>query len=257
MINELDDLQSNYEKAEYLQSIVISRATGGETNDEHYKEIRKEFLDNSNYKNLLPIFIKHSRNLEQFWQFIKGKYGTYAERRSYIWEEFKPLFETLELSNSTPAEKTITSSLNQFDADGVHYAWTKALERKANDPDGAITIARTMIETVYKNILDKMGISYSSNIDLSELYKLVANELNLTAEQHTEKIFKQILGGCSSIVNGLGNLRNKLGDAHGQGVKKIKPKTRHAELAVNLAGSMSLFLIDTYKEKSASSPLAK
>ncbi len=252
MIDELSDLKSNSEKAEYLQSIVIARATGGETNDEHYKEIRKEFLDNSNYKNLLPIFVKHSRNLEQFWQFIKGKYGTYAERRSYIWEEFKPLFDALELNNSTPAEKTITSSLNQFDADGVHYAWTKALERKANDPDGAITIARTMIETVCKNILDKMEIEYASNIDLSELYKLAAKELNLTAEQHTEKIFKQILGGCSSIVNGLGNLRNKLGDAHGQGVKKTKPKTRHAELAVNLAGSMSLFLIDTYKGKTES-----
>jgi hypothetical protein len=120
MIDELDDLKSNYEKAEYLQSVIIARATGVETNDEHSKEIRKEFLDNSNYKKLLPIFIKHGRNLEQFWQFIKGKYATYAERRSYIWEEFKPLFDVLELNNSTPAEKTITSSLNQFDADGVH-----------------------------------------------------------------------------------------------------------------------------------------
>jgi hypothetical protein len=247
MISELDDLKSNFERAEYLQSIIISRATGGEYNNDHYNLIRKEFLDNPTYKTIIPNFIKNNRNLEQFWQFIKNKYSTYAERRSYIWEQFRPLLDNVESSNSIPAEKTITSSLNQFDAEGVHYAWTKALERKVNDPDGAITIARTIIETVCKNILDKMDVDYNpNNIDLSELYKLVAKELNLTTDQHTEKIFKQILGGCSAIVNGL---RNKLGDAHGQGMKKTKPGTRHAELAVNLSGTMSLFLIDTYKNK--------
>ena len=223
MIDELSDLKSSSEKAEYLQSIVIARATGGETDDEYYKNLRKEFLD-SNYKNLLPLFIKSSRNLEQLWQFIKGEYGTYAERRSYIGEKFRPLFDILELSNYNPAEDIINSSLNQFDADGVYLYWRKALERKNNDPDGSITIARTMIETVCKNILDKMEIEYASNIDLSELYKLTAKELNLMAEQHTEKVFKQILGGCSAIVNGLGSLRNKLGDAYGQGIKKQSQK---------------------------------
>ncbi len=57
----------------------------------------------------------------------------------------------------------------------------------------------------------------------------------------------EILGGCSGIVNGLGSLRNKHGDAHGSGPKAIKPKPRHAELAVNLAGTMAIFLIETYE----------
>jgi len=43
-------------------------------------------------------------------------------------------------------------------------------------------------------------------------------------------------------------LRNSVGDAHGQGVINIKPKPRHAELAVNLAGSMSHFLLSSYEE---------
>jgi Abortive infection C-terminus len=43
-----------------------------------------------------------------------------------------------------------------------------------------------------------------------------------------------ILGNCKSVVN-LGALRNKIGDAHGQGKLAIKPKPRHPELAVNLA----------------------
>jgi len=104
--------------------------------------------------------------------------------------------------------------------------------------------------------LEELKIEYDSKgIELHELYKKTATELNLTPEQHTEKIFRQILGGCSAIVNGLGTLRNKLGDAHGQGKKYIKPAPRHAELAVNLTGSMALFLIKTYENKIESSNL--
>jgi hypothetical protein len=87
------------------------------------------------------------------------------------------------------------------------------------------------------------------NIDISELYKLTASELNLSPDQHSEKIFKQILGGCSGIINGLGTLRNKHGDAQGSGPAAIKPKPRHAELAVNLAGSMAIFLMQIYEAK--------
>jgi hypothetical protein len=84
---------------------------------------------------------------------------------------------------------------------------------------------------------------------LSELYKKTSQELNLSPSQHTEEIFKQILGGCSGIINGLGSLRNKLGDAHGKGRINIKPAPRHAELAVNLSGTMALFLLETFKAK--------
>ncbi|ESQ81904.1 hypothetical protein AEAC466_19430, partial [Asticcacaulis sp. AC466] len=62
-------------------------------------------------------------------------------------------------------------------------------------------------------------------------------------------VFKSILGNCQSIVNYLGAIRNKIGDAHGQGRLPVKPKPRHAELVVNLAGSMSAFLVATWKDR--------
>jgi hypothetical protein len=61
-------------------------------------------------------------------------------------------------------------------------------------------------------------------------------------------VFKRILSGCSNIVGGLGELRNKVSDAHGKGRKAVKPHIRHAELAVNFAGSMAVFLIKTFEE---------
>ena len=83
-----------------------------------------------------------------------------------------------------------------------------------------------------------------------ELYRLTGKELNLAPDQHTEEVFKRILGGVASIVNSLGTLRNRLGDAHGHGKGVIRPSQRHAELAVNLAGSVALFLVETVSQPS-------
>ena len=53
----------------------------------------------------------------------------------------------------------------------------------------------------------------------------------------------------SGIVTGLSELRNKLGDAHGRASKNMKPLERHSELAVNLAGTMAMFIFRTYRER--------
>jgi hypothetical protein len=188
--------------------------------------------------------------LDQFWQFIKYEYSTYAERRQFIWGAFNPILEYLEAGVTHPAQKTINEVLESFDADSIHYAWSIALERKASDPEGAITISRTILESVCKHILDEEGVDYDAgSIELSELYKRTAQKLNMAPEQHGEQIFKQILGGCSGIVSGLGALRNKFGDAHGKGKRVVKPHARHAELAVNLAGAMAQFLVSTYESR--------
>ncbi len=74
------------------------------------------------------------------------------------------------------------------------------------------------IESTCKHILDDFNVDYGNSPDINHLYRLLVNKkLNLSPSQHTEQTFKQILGGCSSIVEGLGALRNKVGDAHGQG----------------------------------------
>lgn len=243
----LEHLETQLDKVEYLQNLLVARATGGDANDGHYQIIRQEILNSPVVSEMMPRWIKTNRNLSQFWGFIKAKFPTYAERRRYILDAFNPILKFVESGLAHPAKKTIDEVLSNFDSESIYFAWEKALERKSSDPEGAITISRSMLESVCKHILDNKGVAYnSSSIELSELYKLTAKELNLAPEQHTEQVFKQILGGCSGIVNGLGTLRNKLGDAHGKGKLPVKPQPRHAELAVNLAGSMALFLISTY-----------
>jgi len=163
-----------------------------------------------------------------------------------------PRFKVQPLStDSTPADGEIAKALASFSAPDVHERWKVALHRRATDPGAAITSARTLIEDTCKWILHQAGVPFKEDDDLPVLYKSLAKVLNLAPDDHTEQIFKQILGGCASIVTALGSIRNKLGDAHSQGPLRARPLPRHAELAVNLAGSMATFLIATWEAKRA------
>lgn len=234
------------EKAVSLQNIVIATATGEGSDEAEYAKLRNFFMSDESLNILLPSFIRTCRTLGQFWGFIKPKFASYRERRDFIWAEFQQLMDFLEKPHG-PADKTIESTILAKDYKSVHELWVKALDRKTSDPEGAITMARSLIESICKHILDEKQLAYEEGFELSKLYSETANSLNLAPDQHTEKIFKQILGSCSSIVQSLGNLRNKTGDAHGKGQGHVKPSARHAELAVNLAGAMASFLIQTHE----------
>jgi Abortive infection C-terminus len=159
-----------------------------------------------------------------------------------------PVINHLEGANRAPGDPVVSDVLQSFDSEGVHKVWSKALERRHADPEGAITSARTLLETVCKRVLDETGTEYNDNDDLPALYRAVALKLNLAPSQHTAETFKRILGGATSVVEGLGTLRNKMGDAHGHGRKAVRSTARHAQLAVNLAGAMATFIVETWNE---------
>jgi hypothetical protein len=100
-----------------------------------------------------------------------------------------------------------------------------------------------------QRILDDAGVEYSDSQDLPQLYDKAAELMSLAPSQHSEAIFKAILGNCKAIVGNLSGLRNKIGDAHGRGGKPVRPSPRHAALAVNLAGAMATFLVETWKSR--------
>lgn len=158
-------------------------------------------------------------------------------------------------SIGSPADAAISSALQRFDPDLIHGRWTAALDRRSHDPAGAITLARTLLEDVCRWLLDELGEPAPDQDDLPALYRKLAKALKLAPDDHSEQVFKQILGSCQSVVESLGALRNKLGDADGGGRKRAKPAARHAELAVNLAGSMATFLVATWEARlTASGP---
>jgi len=234
-------------KIETLQNLLIAIATGGSGDDDEFKKLRTELLSNTEIKVYLPDFLQTNRTTGQFWQFIKFKFSTYAERRHYLWNEFSNVLNYIETKQNGIIDQSTSKTIEKFSQEYINSQWLKALERKVDDPEGAITTARTLIETTCKFILDTLNITYKDDLELPKLYKITAENLNLAPDQHTEQIFKQILGGCQTVVEGLGALRNKLSDSHGKKSSQVKPTSRHAELAVNLAGTMTTFLLETYE----------
>lgn len=198
----------------------------------------------------MPPFVRTCRELDAFWPVIKGLAGHYAERWEIIRNAFNPLVEHLGGRNRAPGGVVATEALASFDAEGVQAVWSKALARRHSNPEGAITVARTLLGTVCKRILTVLDAGYSDRDDLPKLYSTAAKALRLALDQHTEEPIKAMLGGAMSLVNGVGTLRNRLSNAHAPGGRApVRPSERHAKLAVNTAGAVATFLVGTYLDQ--------
>jgi hypothetical protein len=114
-----------------------------------------------------PECVLTCRTLFEFWGFIgRPRFDSYQERREYLRDVFDPLLTMLEASATSPGDETATEILTKLDWNEVQAAWRKALERKATDPEGAITAARALLETVCKHVLDEAGVTYDPKADL-------------------------------------------------------------------------------------------
>jgi hypothetical protein len=96
----------------------------------------RELVQDEELKPLLPAFVRSYRDLSAFWGWIQYEEATYAGRRKLIGEAFTPIMDHLEGRGPAPADAAMSDALATFDPDGVHAVWTKALVRRASDPEG-------------------------------------------------------------------------------------------------------------------------
>lgn len=162
-----------------------------------------------------------------------------------------PIYAVRMAPKGSPADAPIAESLRRFDAEEIGARWQAAMDSREASPGRAITLARTLLEDVCKWIIVEAGETYKESDDLPVLYRQLAKLLRLAPDDHTEQVFKQILGACQSVVESLGALRNKLGDAHSLGPLRARPSARHAALAVTLSGGMATFLVETWQARKA------
>src|SRR6266446_3650475 len=146
--------ESLYDKVQTIQDLLIARATGEISDDREYVSLRSELLSHPETNARLPTFVIRCRQLSQFWPLIKGRFSTYAERRQFIWSEFRACLDYLE-TGLTPIEVDAAAALKKLDSKHVREAWQRASERRMNDPEGAITAAKSLLESVCKHILEE------------------------------------------------------------------------------------------------------
>jgi hypothetical protein len=145
-----------------------------------------------------------------------------------------------------PVPIALGRAVEQIDSTYVMKQWEKLIGRLVDDPEGAITSARTLLETVCLHILEGLGKETNHRGDLPALYKVTAAELQLLPRKEDEDTVRQILGSCSGLVLGIATLRNQFGDAHGRLAEGSQKRLAH--LAANTAGALCIFLIESYEE---------
>lgn len=92
----IEFLQTDFDKVSYLANLLTARATGLAADDNEFIELRQELLSNQQVAHMLPQWLRQHRSLDSFWGFIQPKFPTYAERRTFISEEFTAALDALE-----------------------------------------------------------------------------------------------------------------------------------------------------------------
>ncbi|MFY9343122.1 MAG: abortive infection family protein [Planctomycetota bacterium] len=143
----------------------------------------------------------------------------------------------------------------------VEADFARATQRADNEPEGAITAACSLVESVCKPILDEMAKPLPNKKDIKALVQDVASHLRLSPARtdlpaEWEADIKQILTGLVSVAGGIGALRTHAGDAHGRGRKPVAVDSRIARFAIHAASTLSVFLLDTWQQRSPAPPTA-
>jgi serine/threonine-protein kinase len=92
-IPEGDDLVLQIEQ---FKMGLVSRATGGEFDNEEYRRLRKLVMSIPESEKLVPRFLRLCRTVDDYWGFIKAQAPNYAERRQFLTNEINPILEFVE-----------------------------------------------------------------------------------------------------------------------------------------------------------------
>jgi hypothetical protein len=140
---------------------------------------------------------------------------------------------------------SLIADLDMSESEAVRNSLNKALTTASSDPAGSITAARSLMEAACKHVLAEFGVTDDDHGKLTKLYKDATARLGLASKDGLNDALRRLLGGCVTVVEGLAEFRNLLGDSHGKGPSSPRPARRHAALALTLACGMSAFLLAT------------
>ena len=138
-----------------------------------------------------------------------------------------------------------------------------AIEAAVSENTGlAFDLARTLVESTCKTILTERGVEYNATDELPKLFRMVRENLPILPPQESQatnvrQSIQQTLSGLSGTIQGITELRNRLGFAsHGSDKRRPLMEPVHAILAAQVADTIVGFLyhIHTQDRNSPTSP---
>ena len=140
----------------------------------------------------------------------------------------------------------------------------EGIERAVDENPGlAFDLARTLVESTCRAVLDERSISYSRSEDLPRLFRSVRNQLSFlpptaTDSERTDESLKKTMSGLSTTIQGICELRNQCSYAsHGSGSPRPNMEAAQATLAAEAADTIVGFLYRVHREDLNRSPVAQ
>lgn len=162
----------------------------------HYYEEKMEYEYNRDYE-------------DEFWWGDKPRYN---ETNSNLYQKCKEIVDRLE-GSSVAIAKTAEDLKIKFSSDYLSRQIDLMVQMQISDPTNAIGMAKELIESCCKTILDEKGIAYTKNDDVPQLADKTVAVLNLLPAnvQPTDRgadAIKAVLGNLRAIPTKLAEIRN-------------------------------------------------
>lgn len=133
-----------------------------------------------------------------------------------------------------------TPSIERIDCQYVKDVAERAQRDVAQgEYDSALTKARTLLEEVFCQAVERKGEKPSSNGDINKLFNQAKDLYNI----HADRRVCDLINGLNKIVESIGRMRNTQSDAHGAGATRVNIESHHARLAVNAAANVADFML--------------
>jgi hypothetical protein len=146
--------------------------------------------------------------------------------------------------------KSLSDLIKGRDIPSIEMEFTRALGNVNSEPREAVSAACNILESIFKIYISDEKLVAPKKQDIQGLWRVVREDLGFDPSQLEDNDLKKILSGIFSVVDGIGAFRTHASSAHGQGRKIYKLKPRHARLAIHSAHTLTLFLLETWDEKS-------
>lgn len=126
------------------------------------------------------------------------------------------------------------------------------VQMQITDPTNAIGMAKELIESCCKTILDEMSILYTKDDDVPQLASKTMDALNLLPAnvQLTDRgadAIKAVLGSLRAIPTKLAEIRNPFGSGHGKSAPFQGLEVRRVKFAVGSSITFVDFIWSTYE----------
>ena len=201
----------------------------------HHYEEKMEYEFNKDYE-------------DDFWW---GSSSRYNEKYAKLYQKCKEVVDRLE-GSIVVITQTAEELKMKFSSEYLSRQIDLMVKMQVSDPTNAIGMAKELIESCCKTILDEKGIAYTKNDDVPQLADKTMDALNLLPAnvQPTDRgadAIKAVLGNLRAIPTKLAEIRNPFGSGHGKSASFKGLEVRHAKLAVGSSITFVDFVWSTYE----------